>query len=96
MEEKVKTSVAVVGAGCTGMMAAKILIEKGIDVVILEADSRVGGRLLTHKGSSGDYCDLGGQFMGPFDEKVFELCEELQIDIFHLSPIEHSLAYYSK
>ncbi len=39
--------VAVVGAGAAGLMAARTLVEEGLDVVVLEARKRVGGRILT-------------------------------------------------
>ena len=39
--------VVVVGAGAAGLAAADALVREGIDVVVLEARSRVGGRILT-------------------------------------------------
>lgn len=39
----------VVGAGLAGLTAAKSLIDAGLDVVVLEADERPGGRLKTDR-----------------------------------------------
>lgn len=39
--------VAVVGAGAAGLMAARTLVDEGLDVVVLEARKRLGGRILT-------------------------------------------------
>jgi ribulose 1,5-bisphosphate synthetase/thiazole synthase len=39
--------VIIVGAGISGIAAAKTLLESGYRVVILEASDRIGGRILT-------------------------------------------------
>ena len=39
--------VIVIGAGAAGLMAAKILSAKGINVLVLEARDRMGGRIDT-------------------------------------------------
>ncbi|MEM6688745.1 MAG: NAD(P)/FAD-dependent oxidoreductase [Planctomycetota bacterium] len=40
--------VIVVGAGAAGMEAARFLIDRGRDVLILEASDRIGGRIRSH------------------------------------------------
>ena len=37
--------VVIVGAGVAGLAAAKTLRKKGVSFVVLEADSRIGGRV---------------------------------------------------
>lgn len=54
--------VIVVGAGFTGLAAATALAEAGIDVVVLEARDRVGGRVESRSNSLGERFDTGGQF----------------------------------
>lgn len=54
--------VIVVGAGFTGLAAATALADKGIDVVVLEARDRVGGRVESRLNSLGERFDSGGQF----------------------------------
>ena len=46
------TKVAVIGAGVAGLSAAKELQKHGVDYVVLEARSRLGGRVhvAEHKG----------------------------------------------
>ena len=39
--------IIIIGAGASGLMAAKQLSEKGLSVLVLEADSRTGGRIHT-------------------------------------------------
>ncbi|KAJ8300767.1 hypothetical protein KUTeg_022286 [Tegillarca granosa] len=47
-----KRRVVIIGAGFTGLAAANYLKENGVDVVILEARDRIGGRTLTINGQS--------------------------------------------
>lgn len=49
----------VVGAGLAGLSAARELSHRGYEVTVLEADSRVGGRLRSAKLQDGAAVDLG-------------------------------------
>ena len=44
-----KNSVLIIGAGISGLIAARILIREGIQVGILEARERIGGRIMTFR-----------------------------------------------
>ena len=52
----------VVGAGFTGLAAATELAASGIDVLVLEARDRVGGRVESRLNALGERLDTGGQF----------------------------------
>ncbi|XP_062977724.1 L-amino-acid oxidase-like [Elgaria multicarinata webbii] len=54
---KAKT-IVIVGAGISGLTAAKLLKDAGHRIVILEASDRVGGRIKTHREEDW-YMDLG-------------------------------------
>ncbi len=54
--------VVVVGAGFSGLSAALALVEAGLDVVVLEARDRVGGRVESRRSADGSRFDTGGQF----------------------------------
>ena len=53
----------VVGAGATGLHAARIAEAAGLDVLVLEATPRVGGRILTERTTAGDVVDSGAQLL---------------------------------
>ena len=56
--------VVVIGAGAAGLSAARALHESGIDVVVLEARERVGGRVLTHHDQGTPIpVELGAEFI---------------------------------
>ncbi|XP_013415835.1 amine oxidase [flavin-containing] [Lingula anatina] len=57
-----KPNVIVVGAGLSGLSAARTLNEAGVDVVVLEGRDRVGGRAYTTERGS----DMGGAYVVPF------------------------------
>jgi monoamine oxidase len=63
--------VAVVGAGAAGLAAARRLMDAGIDVIILEARERVGGRAWTDSASSAYPIDLGCEWLHSADENPF-------------------------
>jgi monoamine oxidase len=74
--------VVVVGAGLAGLRAAKRLDGAGVDVVVLEARDRVGGRLLSQQLADGYTIDLGGQWIGPTQERIGALADELGVASF--------------
>ena len=60
----VDADVIVVGAGAAGLAAATSLVEGGLDVLVLEARDRVGGRLDTVTSlSTGVPIEVGAEFM---------------------------------
>ena len=56
--------VLIVGAGAAGLMAARELKQRGRKVLVLEASSRIGGRILTRTvASAGVPVELGAEFV---------------------------------
>jgi monoamine oxidase len=54
--------VIVMGAGMAGLAAARALVEEGYSVIVLEARSHIGGRILTDH-SLGSPVDLGASYI---------------------------------
>jgi len=74
--------VAIVGAGLSGLTAARALADAGGEVVVLEARDRVGGRLLNDSLGDGVQVDLGGQWVGSDHSRVQGLAGELGLELF--------------
>ncbi|MGP1275329.1 MAG: flavin monoamine oxidase family protein [Caulobacterales bacterium] len=62
----------IVGAGFSGLEAARRLAPDH-DVIVLEAADRPGGRVLSHTFANGDETDLGGQWVGPGQDRLYGL-----------------------
>lgn len=69
--------VLVVGAGLSGLIAARRLQEQGLRARVLEARARVGGRMVSHTLADGSVVDLGGQWGGSTHHRFAALLEEL-------------------
>lgn len=77
-----EVDVIVAGAGLAGLTAARDLGRAGLEVVVLEARDRVGGRLLNADLGGGNVVEVGGQWIGPGQERVAALADELGIGTF--------------
>ena len=69
-------SVLVVGAGIAGLTAAYRLSKLGVDVTILEASERVGGRMSSDR-RDGCLIDRGAQFLSDGYSVICDLISEL-------------------
>lgn len=72
-----RVDVVVVGAGLAGLAAARALAAAGKTVTVLEARDRVGGRTENGSFADGQWIEVGGQWLGPTQERMYELVEEL-------------------
>jgi monoamine oxidase len=69
-----RADVVVVGAGFSGLAAARALVGAGHSVIVLEARDRVGGRTQNASIAGGRYiAEVGGQFVGPTQDRILAL-----------------------
>ncbi len=73
--------VLVIGAGLSGLIAARAVLQGGLTPLILEADSRVGGRILTEE-LAGLPMELGAQWIGDTHHRMFALAAELGVETY--------------
>jgi monoamine oxidase len=74
--------VVVVGAGLSGLAAARAVVDAGREAVVLEARERVGGRLLSATLGDGVTVELGGQWVGSDHVRARRLAADLGIELF--------------
>jgi monoamine oxidase len=77
-----EADVIVVGAGLAGLMAARQLVAAGRSVLMLEARDRVGGRTVNASIGAGKVTEMGGQWVGPTQERLLALASELGVETF--------------
>jgi monoamine oxidase len=82
MTEQLEADVAIVGAGLAGLVAARRLLAAGLEPLVVEARDRVGGRLLNEVIGDGKVVEVGGQWIGPTQDRIAALAGELGVATF--------------
>jgi monoamine oxidase len=102
MAAQVETDVAIVGAGLAGLVAARRIAAAGGRPFVIEARDRVGGRLLNEEIGDGKVVEVGGQWIGPTQERIAALAAELGVETFpthdegrHLLEIDGKLSSFT-
>src|SRR5574341_455165 len=92
-----KHEVIVIGAGIAGLEAANELHSEGVDVVVLEAQDRIGGRIWTDN-SSGTALDLGASWIHGLNKNsygrenpIYKIASKNNIDIMET---DHTVTLY--
>nr|XP_034341615.1 amine oxidase [flavin-containing] A [Arvicanthis niloticus] len=85
--------VVVIGGGISGLAAAKLLSEYKINVLVLEARDRVGGRTYTVRNEHVQWVDVGGAYVGPTQNRILRLSKELGIETYKVNVNERLVQY---
>lgn len=78
----------VIGAGLAGLSAALELADAGVDVLVLEARDRVGGRVWSERLSNGAVIERGGEYIFPSEHSIRGLAAR-----FALPFVSHGVLY---
>ena len=71
----------VIGAGLAGLVAADELVRAGTEVVVLEARSRVGGRVWSQTLPNGAVVEMGAEYILPGNAEVVALADRFGLGL---------------
>jgi monoamine oxidase len=89
--EKRDADVIIIGAGLSGLYTAMLLEKKGIKTLILEGNTRIGGRLWSKDG-----VNLGGVEIGNGYKRLVEIAKNLNVELVEPMPSNRDLTIHFK
>ncbi|CAG8380819.1 unnamed protein product [Penicillium salamii] len=90
-----EVDVAIIGGGLAGLSVAKDLVTANKSFAILEARSRVGGRVLNANFPGKGAEELGGEYVGPTQDRVLALISELGLKTYKTFTAGDSMYYWN-
>ena len=91
---KFDAEVIILGAGLSGLHAARLLASEGKDVLVLEGSNRIGGRLHTLNHGDMGYTEGGGEQIGANYARIIDTAAQLGINLIPDAPTRRKTAYY--
>ena len=83
MKQKyITTDLVIIGAGLTGLTLAYLLRQNGMSIKIVEARSRLGGRIFTKGYDKQQPVEMGATWLGSQHTKLISLLHELGLSTF--------------
>ena len=77
-----EAEIAILGAGLTGLNLARRLENAGKEVILIEARTRLGGRIYTKKSANNTSIEMGATWLGSQHSNLLALLDELDIQIY--------------
>jgi monoamine oxidase len=81
-----KSDVLVIGAGLSGLNAALLLQESGLNVRVIEGRNRIGGRVLSYRNIPGNP-EAGGTAFGPGYARLVDAARTHGVGLIDITPI---------
>jgi monoamine oxidase len=78
--------VVVIGAGLAGLHSALLLEAQGLDVLVLEAQGRIGGRIHSMR-QLGSNAEAGGTYIGAGYERITRTAQRFGIRLIDVTPM---------
>jgi monoamine oxidase len=79
-----QSDILVIGAGMSGLTAARALAEAGRSVTLLEASSQVGGRIHTLR-EANEIIELGAEFVHGKPPELWAIIDEAKLETYELT-----------
>jgi monoamine oxidase len=80
--KNVETDIIIIGAGLTGLTLAYYLKQHSIDVILIEARERLGGRIYTKRSPNNPPIELGATWVSTQHTLLLDLINELELQTF--------------
>jgi len=92
-ERRFDAEIIVLGAGLSGLHAARLLVAEGRDVLVLEGADRIGGRMHTISHNVTDYTEAGGEQVGASYARILDTAVDLGLELIPDNPIRRETTY---
>lgn len=86
MTDRTHYDAVVIGAGLAGLHAARLIETAGLNVRVVEAQTRIGGRIHSMR-QLGSNAEAGGTYIGAGYERVFAIAEMFDIKLIDVTPV---------
>lgn len=88
-------TVIIIGAGAAGLYTADLLVNQGVDVVILEAGDRIGGRVKSVRSFADFPVELGADVLKSQDSFFLQRIQELNLNTVQVGAGRENIFFFN-